>query len=478
MVRSAVLAVAALAVVPCFARAQRVDTLRLSLQDAVTIALQNSDEVRLSAALVDEADAQAGTARASALPQLRLNSTYSHAWENARANAVGTVFNQPNTYNTNLSLTQTLFQGGRIVSAMRSASDTRAATRLDEQEARARISVDVQRAYLQVLFTNRMVAIQETSLELASSRTTQVEQLQTAGRAARYDVLRARVERENIRPVVIQAANDRDLALLDLKRVLNVRVDQPISLTTVIDPAGLRATLVAFADSTVLPDRAVLRSAELIAQARRQAISVARADLLPTASVSFSTGYQAFPPLGFGMPTSRGVAANEFCAAGASATSRCQNGGWFTDRAMTATISLPLFDGLRARSNIELARAQQRVAEIQLQQVRENVAIEVARARAEFQRARAIFDARQQNASEAGEAFQLASLRFSRGLSTQLEVSDAQFALLTAQSSQARATYDLYLSTAELARALGRPIPFPPSAPSGRSSDSSGPREY
>jgi outer membrane protein TolC len=145
---------------------------------------------------------------------------------------------------------------------------------------------------------------------------------------------------------------------------------------------------------------------------------------------------------------------------------------------MTATISLPLFDGLRARSNIELARAQQRVAEIQLQQVRENVAIEVARARAEFQRARAIFDARQQNASEAGEAFQLASLRFSRGLSTQLEVSDAQFALLTAQSSQARATYDLYLSTAELARALGRPIPFPPSAPSGRSSDSSGPREY
>ena len=36
-----------------------------------------------------------------------------------------------------------------------------------------------------------------------------------------------------------------------------------------------------------------------------------------------------------------------------------------------------------------------------------------------------------------------------------------EIALLTAESGEARATYDLYLATAELARALGRPIPMP-----------------
>jgi outer membrane protein TolC len=111
---------------------------------------------------------------------------------------------------------------------------------------------------------------------------------------------------------------------------------------------------------------------------------------------------------------------------------------------------------------VDLAQAQLRIADLQLQQEREAVALDVARARAELQRARSVFDARQQNSAEAHEAFQLASLRFSRGLSTQLEVSDAQLALLTAQSGEARATYDLYLATAELARANGRPIPFPP----------------
>src|SRR3982750_4444838 len=84
---------------PSFAAAQRADTLRLSLPNAVSMALDGSDEVRLTRAQAEIADAQVGSARSSALPQLRLNSTYSHAWENARANAVGQLFNQPNTYN-------------------------------------------------------------------------------------------------------------------------------------------------------------------------------------------------------------------------------------------------------------------------------------------------------------------------------------------------------------------------------------------
>jgi len=462
MIRPLIAVACAFLAAPSFAAAQRADTLQLSLPNAISMALDRSDEVRLSRAQAEIADAQVGTARASALPQLRLNSTYSHAWENARATAVGQVFNQPNTYNTSLIVSQTLFQGGRIVAGLRGATDTRAATLLDAEEVRGKLTVDVQRAYMQVLFTTRMVGIQQRNLELASARAKQVEQFQQAGRAARYDVLRANVERANIEPLVIQAQNDRELAVLDLKRLLNIPLTQPVALTTNIDSDASQAIIVALADTTLLPDRSSLRSAELTVSARRAGIKIARADLLPTVSVSFTNGFQAFPPLGFGIPTSRGFAANSFCADGASPTQKCQNGGWFTDRSMTATVSLPLFDGMRARSNIDLARAQERLAETQLQLAREAVAVEVGRARAELNRARTVFMARQQTSADAKEAFQLASLRFSRGLSTQLEVSDAQLALLTAESTEARATYDVFLAAAELARALGRPIPLPP----------------
>src|SRR5258705_8829708 len=110
------------------------DTLRLSVDEAVTIALRQSDEMGIAAAQVDVADALYGAARANALPQLRFGGAYLHVYESARGQAVGAVFNQPNTYTTNANLTQTLFQGGRLVSATRAADDLRQASRFDERE--------------------------------------------------------------------------------------------------------------------------------------------------------------------------------------------------------------------------------------------------------------------------------------------------------------------------------------------------------
>lgn len=436
------------------------DTVRLTLDQAVQLGIRQSDEVGLAAAQTDVADAQLANARSNVLPQLRLNGAYTHVYESARGQAVGQLFNQPNTYTFSTNLSQTLFQGGRLVSAVRAGSDMRQAAREDEQEQRATTTMQVQRAYLQVLFAARIAELQANNLTLAANRVTQIEQLEKAGQAARYDVLRARVERANLEPVSIQARNDHELALLDLKRILNLKVDQPLALASQIDTSAATALLNAPDDSTATPDRAMVRSAELNASAHRLGIKVARADFWPALSVFFQQGYSAFPPVGYGVPTSRGALTAADCPAGTAAGRLCQNGGFFSDRQMGVNISVPLFDGLRIKSNVDLAQAQARVADLQLQQERETVALDVARARAELRRSRASYAASRQNSSEAREAFQLASLRFTRGLSTQLEVSDAQLALLTAQSTEARATYDLFLASADLARALGRPIPL------------------
>ena len=445
------------------ASARPTDTLRLSLDQAVAIGIRQSDEIGLASAQIDVADAQFASARANALPQLRFNGNYTHVYESARGQAVGQLFNQPNTYIFNANLAQPIFQGGRLVAAMRAGNDVRQAAREDEREQRADVTMQVQRAYLQGLFTARIAELQENNLTLATSRVTQIEQLQTAGQAARYDVLRARVERANIEPLAIQARNDRELALLELRRLLNLPVEQPLALVTRIDSAAA-SSLLASIDTTGTPERAAVRAAELNVSARRLGVTIARADYLPSLAFTFQTGFSAFPPIGYGIPRTRGRLTAQDCPAGSPEGRVCQNGGFFSDRQLGLQLSFPIFDGFRVRSNVELAQAQTRVAELQLQQQREAVALDVARARAELRRSRAAFAARQQNSLEAQEAFQLASLRFSRGLSTQLEVSDAQLALLTAQTTEARATYDLFLASADLARSLGRPIPLPPTA--------------
>src|SRR5204862_17359 len=86
------------------------------------------------------------------------------------------------------------------------------------------------------------------------------------------------------------------------------------------------------------------------------------------------------------------------------------------------TVSWPLFDGFRTRGNLDVAKAQLRLAETELHQEQEAVDVEVSRARAELARSRSVFDARRDNAAQAAEAFRLATLRHANGLTEPVEV--------------------------------------------------------
>ncbi|MBV9775088.1 MAG: TolC family protein [Gemmatimonadetes bacterium] len=450
--------------------AQDADTLQLSLPAAVSMA-QAGEEVTLAESRVDLASAQLGQARAAGLPQLRLNGGYTHVYENARAQAVGSIFNQPNTYTANLNLAVPLFQGGRVVQGLRAASRLRGAAEADLANTRTDVSLQTLQAYLSALLADQLVAIQENNLTLAEERLRQVEQFERAGRASRYDVLRARVERTNLEPLVIQARADRDLALLELRRLTNVPEGRPIRLVTRVDAATVRTLVDRFgaraagSDSVVLDSLPAVRAARLRVEAQRAATRVARAGYLPSLSLSVGSGYQAFPSSA-APPISLGRLDRVSCPAGSAADRICtqQNGGWFSDRSLGLTVSWPLFDGLRTRSDVQLATAQARIASDVAEQTLEQARVEAARARAELRRTQALFDASRQNVAEAEEAFRIATVRFSRGLGTQLDVSDAQVALLTARTNEARATHELYLAGAALARALGEQIPFPAGA--------------
>lgn len=455
---AAVLALA-LAIAPALGAQQVSDTLRLSVEDAVSRILRGSDESRIADAQVDLADAAVTSARAAGLPQLRLNATNQQVLKNARAEIVGAVFNQNYVYTANLNLQQAVFQGGRIFAAAQAASRAEQAAQLTRDETRAQLAVQIQAVYLNAVFTARIAEIQATNLRLADERVAQAEQLERAGRASRYDVLRARVERDNLEPELRAAEATRTLAELELRRLLDLPPQQPLALVTALDAERVRA-MAAAAGGRSANERAAVRAAELTAQARRAGIRVARADLLPTITAGFTFGYLAFPDSP-GLPTRGGDRGNEFCAPGAPPTQQCQNSGWFPDRNFSIQMSWPLFDGLRAKGQLDLAQAQAQIADLQARQLREAASIEVQQAQAELVRAQAVAAARETTVREAEEAYELATLRLARGVGTQLEVSDAQLALLRARSTDARAVFDLYLAVAELARVRAEPIPLP-----------------
>ena len=439
------------------------DSLSLSLRDAVTRADRIGEEVSVARANLYTTKAQGTVARASGLPQLRISASENRTVASARGQAVGAVFNQPYSYAATLNASQVLFQGGRVMNGIRAARAVTGASEQQLAETRAQTGLQTQTAYINALFTTRLVQIQEGSFELATAQLRQAEQFEKAGRTSRYDVLRARVALANIEPLVLQSREDAQIASLELKRLANISPSQPLRLTTSIDSVVIRDVL-ASVDTTVGAERRpALASAQLNLRARELGVSIARGALFPTVSFNFNSGYGAYPVNGDIFPPGRGIFRSVQCPEGSVADRVCmaQNGGWFSDRSFGFSVSIPVFDGLLTKGNIELASAQTRVARAELAQTRENVFNDVERAKADLSRSRAQYGAQQQNVAEADEAYHLATLRYSRGMATQLEVSDAQLALTTAQTNQARSLYDVYIAAVALAQTQGRPLPLP-----------------
>lgn len=448
------------------------DTLRLSLEEAVDRALRESEEIATAQAAVAQADAQVTQATASALPQLSSSLTYNRAIKSIFDQAKGPPpvsdtlippafdpnktpqerfdllsqllvqdfmsalfgglpFGRKNTYIATLTLTQPVYVGGKVGAALRVAEHYRAAARDQLAETREDITLQVRSAYLTAGLAQRLVDIAEESRRLAREHLNQVESFFEAGTAAEFDMLRARVDLENRDPIVVQAQNSATLAVLDLKRLVNIPAGQPVRLTSEMDPTLVEVDEVAL--RRMVMERPALQAAAEAVGMQEQAVRIARGNRLPTVTFLGTMGFQSFPdnplPPGFDQ--------------------------WRKDWSAALSISLPIFDGFRTRGEIDKARADLKTAELQEDQLREALSLQVAGALAEYRAARSQIQARRETVAMAERALELADVRFASGMATQLEVSDAALLLDQARVNEVQALYDYVRALATLERLSG-----------------------
>jgi outer membrane protein TolC len=446
------------------------DTVGLTLEAALARALGESEEIRLARSQVQVADAQVRAARAAALPQLDGTVTYTRTFAspfgggggislpdslrfdpdttaaladrvrylernagNAGLSGLGSLFSglpfgQENTYTAQLSASQLLYSGGRTGAAMRIARSYREAARLTLEEERAEVELRVRTAYTQALLAGEIAGISQAALAQADAFLAQERLRRTAGEASELEVLRAEVSRDNLRPQLVEATNAAELAMLELKRLLDLPLDQPLRLAS---PLAVPADTAA-ADAAAVARRAALAAAERQVAIREEQVKVARGAFLPSVSLQAHYGKQLQPSSMFGF-----------------------EGDWRGDAAASLSVSIPLFNGLRRNAELQQARVEAEQARLQLAQLREGAQLQFEQARGEAQRARASIAARETTVAAAQRVHDLTVLRYGRGLATQLEVSQARLELLQARSNLAQAVADLRIADARLRRAMG-----------------------
>jgi outer membrane protein len=424
------------------------DTLRLTLDEAVQRAVDQSFAMRLARADVIDANGQVREALSSALPQVTGSLTYTRQFASIYQGLGGndtssfgelfknTPFGAPNAWNFQIQANQLLWTGGKVGAGLAAARSVRSIARLQQTETAADVTYQVTQAYWNAALQQRLLAIAAQNLDLARRQLHQVQLFREAGTRAEYDLLRARVDAANQEPPVVAARNDLDLAVLDLKRLLSIPADQPLLLASDLESPGMTIPVLA-SDSLSEPDRPAMAAAEVTVSQQQALLKVARADRWPTLSAATTYNEQAFPQTVF--PST----ANQF------------RRGWNGELKLT----FPIFLGFRTSARVEQARAGLLKAQAQRDQVRTQIELDVAQARAEVKRTRALLVARRETVSQAQRAHYLAGVRYTNGIATQLEVSDARLAAQQAQVNEVQATRDYLVALARLERALGHPIP-------------------
>ena len=464
---SALMAPALLAQQPTSAAAGLV---ALSVEDAVARALGRSQEARLARLQLDLAAAQVKEARAAALPTLDATLDYTRTYAspfntggggfvlpdslkfspdsaasieqrlrylernaaNAGLGGLGSLFGnlplgQVNGYVARLSGSQTLYSGGKVGAALRIAKNYQDGVRFDVREQLANIELDVRSAYYRAVLAVELENIARAALEQASAFSAQTKLRKDAGTASELDVLRADVERENLRPQLVQARNASSIALLELKKLLDVPASSAIALTT---PLDVPADTVAKAMLDVNRRASVISGEKQVAIKESQ-VRVAKGDYQPQVTLRFNVGSQAFPARTFDLSTDQ----------------------WRPDISAALGVSLPIFNGFRTQAAVQKARIELTQSRLQLDQLRENVTLEYEQARGERDRALSSLASQQQTVGQAQRVYDLTLLRFDRGLSTQLEVTDARLALLRSKTNLAQAIADYRIADAKLVRA-------------------------
>lgn len=422
-------------------------TVILSLDEALRIAAGESETVWVAEAGVMSALGNRAIARSQLFPQISATAAYvrtlrsqfqdlSFGGGDGTGGTDGGItdlpFGRANQYTLALSLNQLLFDGGQTLARNRAAAARLRSARIGTDSALAQSLLDVTQAYFDAQLADRLVQIAESSLAQTEEVLRQTDVARRVGDRSEFELLRARVARDNQLPALIQRRTGRTEAYLRLKQLLNIPLRDGLRLTTTVEESVPRfATEADPAPETRAP---VLQAVENV-RANEAQVAEARGQRWPSVSLSSRYSPVAYPQSGI-------PGFDEFRE----------------DWTVTLSLSVPLLTWGRLAGAERVAQGGLSDARARLQQTREAAELDSQVARNDLADAQATLDASRSTAQEAGRAYEIAQLRFREGIASQIELSDSRLLLEQAEVNRALALRNLQVARARLALLSDLPL--------------------
>jgi len=409
-------------------------TLRLTLDQAVALALKQNPTAQIAILSAAESVQDKNIALSDLLPQANLKVSDEVQRVNLRAQFGGkaTFPGFPQHLGPYQIFSAGPAFGGpvfdltlwRRYQAQRALADAGKTTSLSTRE---QVILLVVSQYIGTLRAEANVRASQSRVELAQALYDQAADLQKEGVGTGIDTLRANVELQNEKQLLIQAATGRDTSLYGLSRLLNLDPRQPLELADALSFFDTPQPEVETSIEQALAGREEWNTLQSQVKAADFQKKGAQDSRLPALRFDGNWAY-------LGTSSNNGIPTYTY----------------------QASVNMPLFTG--GRIHAEVVRAGLEVEKLQQQQadLRNQIALEVKTALLNLQSARNEVQVANLGVQLAKEEVDQARDRFKAGVTNNIEVISAQDALARANDNQIAALYRFNQSRADYARSAGQ----------------------
>lgn len=415
--------------------------LSLTPEESIRISFQNSNDLKISQSRIVSSKEKISEVKSQFLPQLKLNAGYLRQ-SNVDPYLIIIPFSpEPvqlsevilNNYSVVLSLRQTLYSGGKLLSLRDLAEMTYESTELDYNVAQNDLAANVLNAYWNYYKTLQIKKATDEIVLQTEQHITDTKNFMINGLATTSDVLKLEVQNSNAKLQQLEAANNIELARVSFNKIIGV----PLDSRTEINPGELiedtKNLDLNVLSSNAMKNRVELKSLEYRIKASDENISAAKSGFYPFVSL-YGNFYYQNPNLRIQPPV------DEF------------NTTWDVG----VSLSWDVWNWGNTSSQVRQAEETFKQGKLSYDQLRDNINLEVNQNYLNVVYLEERINVSQKNIELAQDNYKVITEKYNVQLATSTEITDAETSLFQAKTNYITAIVDYRIALIKLYRSTGK----------------------
>ncbi|OGS21733.1 MAG: hypothetical protein A2252_11650 [Elusimicrobia bacterium RIFOXYA2_FULL_39_19] len=409
----------------------------ITLEKAVESALANNKNVLIAREKLEQAKGRITEARGAYLPSLTIQGSYNKlslvpAFTLSIPAGPATITREmklgaEDNYLLKAVFQETLFTWGRVSNSYAVSKMNFETTKEAYAQVLDETVYNVTKAFYGVILSKKVLEANEEMLKRSQEHQKMVENKFSVGNASQFELLRAKVQVENTKPLVSKSKNAVESSLIALKNMLGIKLSENIEvsgeLSYIKEEVSLEASLAA-----AQKNRPELKIMDLRNQMQQKSLSITKASNKPSLIAVANANYQN--PYYYTLD-------------------------WVNNWSAGIILNYPLFDGFSTNGKVKQSASEQKQVQLQQQQLKEGIEVEIRQLILSQNEAQERIVSQEENIKQAQESLKIAEVGYANGVVTNLEVMDTQLALTQAKINYMQALYDYIITNAGLKKATG-----------------------